>query len=275
MRNDASMADFQTTGWRSAMATVGPDNPSVLGFFTEQVLLGEIARSGLSALGKGWEEKMLFQAFSDDIPPLSREARKGGIMYVPTRPNFKGIDALFFKLVATPGKRGKYNAIVVPTQITIAERHSDSEAAFFRTWAEYELQLESLGSISSIEIIFLWIVEQVPAGRQSEEAEIKGTRTLRGNNTVHPDYIRRWMRVDEASVAVGDLLKASQWGQTVVSVPIILPGSLPSTQKPAAPASGSSSFPSPTAATRQSTTAAAAAQYSAGTVRRGNPKVKK
>lgn len=52
------------------------------------------------------------------------------MMYVSTKPNFKGIDALFFRLVTEPNKRGKFKAIVVPTQITIAESHTDSEAPF-------------------------------------------------------------------------------------------------------------------------------------------------
>ena len=94
------------------MAAVGPDNPSVLGFFTEQVLLGEIERSGLSVLGTGWEEKMTFQAFSTRIPNMPREAKRWGIMYMPLKPNFKGIDGLF-KLINTPAKRGKFKAIVV------------------------------------------------------------------------------------------------------------------------------------------------------------------
>jgi len=55
-------------------------------------------------------------------------------MYVPTKQTFKGIDALFFRLVSEPGHQGNFKAIVVPTQITIAESHSDSEAAFFSTW---------------------------------------------------------------------------------------------------------------------------------------------
>ena len=52
-------------------------------------------------------------------------------MYVPTKPNYKGIDVLFFKQVSEPGKRGKSKAIVVPTQITIEQSYSYSEAAFY------------------------------------------------------------------------------------------------------------------------------------------------
>ena len=69
------------------MATAGLDNPSVLGIFTEQVLLGEIARCGISALGRGWEEKISFdQALSDSIPSLPREAKKCAVMYVLKKP---------------------------------------------------------------------------------------------------------------------------------------------------------------------------------------------
>ena len=222
MKNDITMTDFQTGGWRKAMAAAGPDNPSVLGFFTEQVLLGEIARSGLSALGKGWEEEMSFQAFGGGIPTLPREAKKGTIMYVPMKPNYKGIDALFFKLVGEQGKRGKFKAIVVPMQITIAEGHSDSEAALFPTWRDCEVELGGLGFVTSIKIIFLWLVEQVPAGRQSGETEPKGTHTLKGNATRHPEFVRRWMRIDEASTAVGNLLKAARQ-PTMAATPIVLP----------------------------------------------------
>jgi len=265
MRIDMSMTNFQTEGWRNAMAAAGPDNPSVLGFFTEQVLLGEIARCGISALGRDWEEKMSFQALSDSIPTLPREAKKCAVMYVPAKPNFKGIDALFFRLVGEPGKRGKFKAIVVPTQITIAETHSDSEAAFFSIWAQYEVELGSLGFISSVEIIFLWIVEQVPAGHQPEETEPKGTRTLKGNTTHHPGFVRRWMVVDEASTAVGDLLKAARGRPAVATIPVVLPTSSPVVQAPVAPVAAvtGSDPPSPTLApvqTRRSIRAAAQVQ---------------
>ena len=48
----------------------------------------------------------------------------------------------------------------------------------------------------------------MPAGRQPEETELKSTSTLKGNATNHPEFVKRWMRVGEASTAVGDLLKA-------------------------------------------------------------------
>ena len=80
MRVDVGMINFQTDGWRNAMASASPLNPSVLGFFTEQVLLGEIARSGLSALGKGWEAKMTFQALTGSIPTLPRETKECVVM---------------------------------------------------------------------------------------------------------------------------------------------------------------------------------------------------
>ena len=108
--------------------------------------MSEIARLGLSALRNRWEE-MSFQAFSGGIPTLPREAKKQAIMYVPTKQNYKRIDALPFNLVGEKGKRGKYKAIVVPTQITIAEIHTDSEAAFFPMWPDYEVKLGSLGFI--------------------------------------------------------------------------------------------------------------------------------
>ena len=254
MRNDVGMTDFQTGEWRKAMAAAGPDNPSVLGFFTEQVLLGEIARSGLSALGKGWEE-MSLQALSDGIPTLPREAKKQAIMYVPTKLN-NGIDVLFFKLVSEPRKRGRFKATVVPTQITIAESHSDSEAGVLLTWPRYELELRSLGFVSSIEIIFLWIVEQIPAGHQPEEAEPKGTRTLKGDATDHPGFVRRWMRIDEASTVVGDLLNTVRGRPTVATVRVVLPASSSSAQTPAAhvasvPASGPSPSTSAPVANRR------------------------
>jgi len=258
------------------MADAGPDNPFVLGFFTEQVLLGEIARSGLSALGRGWEEKMSFQSFGGFIPTLPREAREGAIMYVPIKSNFKGIDTLFVKLVRERrGERGKFKAIVVPTQITIAESHSDSEAAFFRTWPQYELELGSLGFISSVEIIFLWIVEKVPAGHQAKEIEPKGSRTLKGDGTDHPDFVRRWMTVHEASAPVGRLLKGARSQSTVNTFPIVLPARLspalgktvPDSSPLSSPPLSSPPLSSPSAPvpTRRSTRAAAVAQRASST----------
>ena len=105
--------------------------------------MGEIARSSLSALGKEWEEQVCFQVFSGDILTLPREAKIQTVMYVPTKPNYKGVDALFFKLVGKKGKCGKFNATVVPTQITIAESNSGTEAAFSPAWPGYEVELRT------------------------------------------------------------------------------------------------------------------------------------
>ena len=151
-------------------------------------------------------------------------SQKTGLHVRADEANYKGIDALLFKLVGELGERGKFKTIVVPMQITIAESYSDSEAAFFPTWPDYQVQLGSLGFVSSIKIIFLWLVEQVPAGHQPKEIEPKGTRTLKGNVTNHPGFVRQWMRVDEASAAVGGLLKAAQQ-PTVAAAPIALPAS--------------------------------------------------
>ena len=69
---------------------------------------------------------------SDVLPSIQRwysnsaeRTEKQTIMSVPMKPNYKSIDALFFKLDGEKGKRGKYKAIVAPTQITIAEIHSE------------------------------------------------------------------------------------------------------------------------------------------------------
>ena len=188
------------------MVAAGPDNPSVLEFFTERVLLGEIARSGLSTLGKGWQEKMSLRALNDGITTLPTEAEGCATMCVSTKPSLKGINAFFFKLVSEPGKRRKLKAIVVPTQIAIAGTDLDSEARFFSTWPRYEDELGSLGFISSIGIIFLWIVVQVPAGHQPEKTVPKG------DVADHPGFIRRWVRADEASTAIGDLRKVRMGG---------------------------------------------------------------
>ena len=98
------------------MAAVGPDNPSVLGLINEQALLGEIARPGLSALGRGWEE-MSFQASSGSIPTLPREAK------------IQGHDAVFFKLADEQGNAGNSRQSWCRRNYDCGS-HSDSEVAF-------------------------------------------------------------------------------------------------------------------------------------------------
>lgn len=59
LRGQLEMAKYQTDSWRTAMTATGADNPSVLGFLTEQVLLGEFALAGFPTLGTGFNSLKL------------------------------------------------------------------------------------------------------------------------------------------------------------------------------------------------------------------------
>lgn len=207
MRIDVSLTDFTTEPWRIAMRSCGPNNPAMLGFYTEQVLLGELARSGLSALGPSWSKHMTTVALSTDVAIIPHEAVECTKLYLPTKSTHQGIDALLLSLTKAD-TTGSFSAHLVPVQITIATKHSDSEAAFFGFWKQYVDKFRGLPHITTIKVTFVWIIKDPWAGHQNSEIVPVGGPTLGGALYVpHPGYERRWITVKEANESVGILLE--------------------------------------------------------------------
>ncbi|PGH23093.1 hypothetical protein AJ80_02867 [Polytolypa hystricis UAMH7299] len=73
------------------------------------------------------------------------------VLYIPDSYNHLAIDALVVHLAETD--EGK-TAHLYPIQVTIAERHKDSETEFFLRWGKWCPQL---GDEYNISVTFLWI----------------------------------------------------------------------------------------------------------------------
>lgn len=92
-----------------------------------------------------------------DVPNFGILVRKGRLnrqLFVPTRFNYEAIDGIVVML----GKTSKLIELY-PIQITIADKHSDSEQMFFKKWWPKYLRAirKQLGTAYSISITFVWI----------------------------------------------------------------------------------------------------------------------
>lgn len=122
-----------------------------------------------------------------------------------------------------------YTINLIPCQIAIATEHSDSEAAWLSTLNQYQEVIDALRFASSISITFLWIVERIPTDKLANEVQQKGTMRLKlwgkksggwGNENAesqvldvdikHPEFLRRYITVKEASPSVGRLLECAR-----------------------------------------------------------------
>jgi hypothetical protein len=64
-------------------------------------------------------------------------------------------------------------ATLIPIQITITKKHSDSIRTFFSTWKQWAANLPGC----DIDIKFVWILQDVAGGVSFEEKEIPGWQT--------------------------------------------------------------------------------------------------
>lgn len=200
------------------MASEGPRNDLVLGYFTEQVLLADIVLKGLSFLGEGWNGPYESDTFTGIKPTIDKPTgrKKTEVrLYVPEASNHEGIDAVVIRIDKRKTARGKpqeYHFTVVPIQITIAKSHSDSEKKFFDSYEEYTRQFEAMGFASTtVSIIFLWVVESIPDTCSRQTTQKAGRRTLYWRTEAdHPGYERCWATVAEVSHDVGALLRKAR-----------------------------------------------------------------
>jgi hypothetical protein len=106
-------------------------NPSVLGFFTEQMILSWISVNGCPLGGKEFAVPLKTITFPGKKPALDPDV--GFSLYVPTSFNFRAVDA-----VMVFQNKARTEAVVVGVQITISKTHSDSETKFFADWQWWE-----------------------------------------------------------------------------------------------------------------------------------------
>ena len=210
MRADLELSRFGTVAWELALVSSGPENRAVQGFLAEQLLLVDIAERGLPAMGAGWEGQFKPEIFQSITPtlPISRKPVK--ILYIPSTANYKAIDAILYMTQKDLQNKGQMVATIAPLQITIADRHSDSEAKFFPAWDSYERQLSKMGYLSQQHIIFLWIyetIQTIPVDRRSIGTVERNERMHKERVVlVNPEFDRRLVPIGAVSKRISELL---------------------------------------------------------------------
>ena len=129
-------------------------NPSVVGFMIEQAVLSSIALNGLN-IRPETNRRMVVKAFEEEVPNVDDDT-EGPILYLPQAFNFKAIDGVIVVKEPEP-KEGlsEKKLLVLPLQITVAERHSDSHETFFSEWNTWNEKLKRF----NVEPHFIWITE--------------------------------------------------------------------------------------------------------------------
>jgi hypothetical protein len=188
-------AKFLDGSWFKALYT-SRNNPSVLGFIIEQMCLTSIAQTGLCVGGRQLNP-MLTSVFEGRAPPFI-DMKQEVTLYVPLRFNFPAVDAV---IVEVDGK--KKAVLLVPLQITIADRHSDSEEKFFETWADWEGQLHGY----SVRVLFVWVKEGTRSPVESIEERKKD---LRRAIVGRPGYERSSITVKDVNHDVGQELERAR-----------------------------------------------------------------
>ncbi|RPB23915.1 hypothetical protein L211DRAFT_808963 [Terfezia boudieri ATCC MYA-4762] len=187
--------EFLSQHWYDSLRMAGK-NPSMLGFFTETMLLSWIAVNGCSAAGPEFQKKPKAFLFDDAKPTMSRDSPCS--LYIPVSFNYRAVDAI---LVAVD--KQKDEAIITGVQITISRTHSDSEAKFFSGWEWWR----DIVDCTTVSFRFLWIVEDV--GQNPATALIQsGKRRLRSHTALWcPGFERRYVSVKDVSMDIGQKLE--------------------------------------------------------------------
>ena len=155
LRGVSNHTEFLSPTWFHKLETSG-SNPSILGFYTERMVISSLATKGheLVLLGPNFQHMVRKQArpwriqhFLRGLPILSKDI--GVTMYIPIEFNYKAVDAIAVSISA------KGIAEILGIQITIANRHSNSELLFFSNWEVWKKQLNGFEPKAK----FLWIWE--------------------------------------------------------------------------------------------------------------------
>ena len=191
LRMHAEEGVFLGPEWYLALKAF-KNNPSVIGFTVEQMVISSIASRGLR-----WGD-------NNSIPPTKITTFHGNIVafskdmpstfYVPLKFNLKSVDGIYVEV----NERQK-TATVVAIQITVAKRHRDSPADFFAQWEQWIDLLKDF----TITPIFLWIVEET-RGQVDVEEKLRELRS--GRKTLWPEHVTHWVSIDQVDKSLADTL---------------------------------------------------------------------
>jgi hypothetical protein len=191
LRMYAEEGVFLGSEWYLALMAF-KNNPSVIGFTVQQMVISRIASRGLR-----WGD-------NNSIPPTKMTTFHGNTVtfskdmsstyYVPLKFNLKAVDAIYVEV-----DERQNTATVVAIQIAVAKRHRDSPADFFAQWEQWTSSLKDF----IIKPVFLWIVEGT-RGRADVEEKLRELRT--GQVTLWPKHVTHWVSIDQVDKHLADTL---------------------------------------------------------------------
>jgi hypothetical protein len=162
-------------------------NPSTMGFYAEQMIISSFAVRGCTfdeaggfknkarrGKGKPVPTSIPTIEFLKDSPTIKQWA--GRTLYVPQTFNYGAVNAILIHLADKATGNAKPRAVVMGIQLTISNRHSDSELNFFAHWKQWTCQLDDY----DVEAKFLWVWETPPGG--GRHTEVKKASTARWAN---------------------------------------------------------------------------------------------
>ena len=193
-RINAEESIFLGPEWYDTLVTF-KNNPSVIGFTVEQIVISTISSAGLRFGNTSIPPAQIF-TFESRTARLSID--KQFTYYVPLRFNLKAIDLLFASIDVQ-----QKTAHIVPIQITVAKQHKDSEAAFFADLDDWLCGLENF----KVKKSFLWIHH---GDRGMEEVKEK-LKELRSRTVVlNPEYEVFWLSIEQIDVELEKTLTRIQ-----------------------------------------------------------------
>jgi len=181
--------------------TATPKQPSALGFQVENMVLSSIAAMGCKPAGAAFDQApakvVNFQA---SIP--SFDQTMGFTLYIPMAANHRAVDAI---LVNRKTVENRMVAEVVGVQITLSDRHKDTEDAYFATAKQWHTELGC--KEADVTHTFVWALEKLPPRRKIRE-EVEEKR--RPQQLVHPAYTRIRCTIAAINQTVGEKLAAAR-----------------------------------------------------------------
>lgn len=177
------------------------NNPCVIGFLVEQACLSHISQTGFHHGDLHWNTFPATVFYGDMIRQIPYDW-EGEKLFIPGVYYFRNIDALYLKVDDT-----KKTALVVPIQITVSNKHKDSETSFFSEWHRWEKRFMGYQLSST----FVWVVRDgQPSSWRKVDAEFRDTRN--GTKQVSPKHMQAHITISDLYPRLGLVLSSIQLG---------------------------------------------------------------
>ena len=167
------------------------DNPSVAGFMIEKVVLSSISIYGLNA-AKETNGSMIVESYHGEIQSLYPQMGDL-VLHLPGSFNFKTIHGVIVRKAGPKKDNTKKQLFVFPLQVTVAKKHKDSHATFFKEWKQRIHGLEEFDVVPE----FIWISE-------------KGADDITHESSKWPAHLERNISLHTVNVQIGNLYNESE-----------------------------------------------------------------